>query len=250
MAAQATTVDVPTSDGVADAVFAAPDDGSPHPGVLLYTDAFGLRPQIEQMCARLAEAGYAVLAPNVFYRSGRAPVVELGDLKDGGRSGVFGKLRPHMNALTPPLAMRDADAYLDYLAKDDRVSEGPVGTVGYCMGGALALRTAAHAPARVAAVASFHGGRLATDAEDSPHRGFGSIQAEVYIAHADKDGSMTPEMQRTVAEALGAAGVHHTVELYRGATHGFTMADTAAHDARAEQRHWDALLDLFGRTLR
>lgn len=247
---QTTTVEIPTSDGTADAVFAVPDDDSPHPGVLLYMDAFGLRPQIEQMCARLAGEGYAVLAPNVFHRGGRAPVVDLGDLKHAeGRKGLFAKLRPHMSALTPERAVSDADAYLDFLARSDRVSDGPVGTVGYCMGGALALRTAAHAPERVAAAASFHGGRLATDDEDSPHRGFGAITGEVYIAHADKDASMPPEMQQRVADALAQVGVRHRVERYDGATHGFTMADTAAHDAEAEQRHWAALLDLLGRAL-
>lgn len=251
MAVQTTTVEVPTSDGVADAVLAVSDDAARHPGVLLYMDAFGVRPQIEQMCSRLAEEGYAVLAPNVFYRAGRAPVVGLGDLKDAdGRRGLFGRLRPHMNALTPQRAVADADAYLDFLTGDDRVGEGPVGVVGYCMGGALALRTAAHAPDRVAAVASFHGGRLATDDEDSPHRRFGAITGEVYIAHADKDASMPPEMQQRVADALVEAGVRHRAERYDGATHGFTMADTAAHDEEAEQRHWTALLDLFARTLR
>lgn len=251
MAVQTTTVEVPTSDGVADAVLAVSDDAARHPGVLLYMDAFGVRPQIEQMCSRLAEEGYAVLAPNVFYRGGRAPVVELGDLKDpaGGR-GLFGRLRPHMRTLTAELVARDARAYLDHLAGSHRVADGPVGVVGYCMGGALALRTAAHAPDRVAAVASFHAGRLATDAPDSPHRGFGSIAAEVYVAHADRDASMPPEMQEEVVRALDDAGMPHTVECYDGATHGFTMADTAAHDAAAEQRHWEALLDLFGRTLR
>ncbi|HET7306079.1 MAG TPA: dienelactone hydrolase family protein [Segeticoccus sp.] len=251
MAAQIASVDVPTSDGVADAVFAVPDDGAAHPGVLLYMDAFGLRPQIESMCARLADEGYAVLAPNVFYRGGRAPVVELGDLKDpAGRRGLFGRLRPHMSTLTAELAARDATAYLDHLAGSDRVADGPVGVVGYCMGGALALRTAAGFPDHVAAAASFHGGRLAVDAEDSPHRRFGSIAAEVYVAHADQDASMPSEMQAEVARALDEAGVRYTAECYEGAAHGFTMADTAAHDAAAEHRHWEALLDLFGRTLR
>ena len=145
--------------------------------------------------------------------------------------------------------MRDAAAYLGFLATDDHVSAGAVGTVGYCMGGALALRTAALAPERVGAVASFHAGRLATDAPDSPHRSFAGIRGEVYVAHADNDGSMPPEQQDLVERTLSEAGVTHRAELYAGAAHGFTMADTAAYDEAATDRHWDNLLGLLARTL-
>jgi carboxymethylenebutenolidase len=243
-------VDVPTPDGTADAILAVPAEGDQHPGVLVYMDAFGLRPRLEEMARRIAAEGYVVLVPNVFYRSGRAPVVDLGDLSlPENRATIFDKLGPLMAALTPEPAMRDATAYLDFLATDDRVSPGPVATVGYCMGGALALRTAAHAPERVAAVASFHAGRLATDAPDSPHRSFGSIRAEVYVAHADHDGSMPPEQQALVERTLTEAGVTHRTEVYPGAAHGFTMADTAAYDEAATERHWDNLLPLLARTL-
>lgn len=244
------TVDVPTPDGVADAILTVPSDEGRHPGVLLYMDAFGLRPRLEEMARRIASEGYVVLMPNVFYRSGRAPVVDLGDLsRPENRATIFEKLGPLMAALTPELAMHDAAAYLDFLATDERVSAGPVGTVGYCMGGALALRTAALAPDRVGAVASFHAGRLATDAPDSPHRSFGSIRGEVYIAHADNDGSMPPEQQDLVERTLTEAGVTHRVELYAGAAHGFTMADSAAYDEAATERHWENLLPLLARAL-
>lgn len=250
MDVRTSTVDVATPDGVADAILAVPDDEGAHPGVLLYMDAFGLRPRLEEMARRIAAEGYVVLVPNVLYRSGRAPVVDLGDLSvPENRATIFGKLGPLMAALTPELAMRDAAAYLDFLVADEHVSSGPVGSVGYCMGGALALRTAAGAPERVGAVASFHAGRLATDAPDSPHRSFGSIRGEVYVAHADNDGSMPHEQQALVERTLTEAGVPHRTELYAGAAHGFTMADTAAYDEAAEQRHWDNLLPLFARAL-
>jgi carboxymethylenebutenolidase len=250
MTAQITTIEIPAADGVADALLATPDEAGPHPGVLLYMDAFGLRPRLEEMALRLAGEGYVVLVPNVFYRSGRAPVIELGDLSDpAARAGMFEKLAPIMQELTPEAAMRDADAYLTFLADDERVSTGPIGTVGYCMGGALAIRTAAHAPDRVAAVASFHGGRLATDQPDSPHLLADRLEAEVYVGHADNDHSMPPEQQERLSEALAAAGLKHRAELYAGAAHGFTMADTAAYDEAATERHWERLLDLLGRTL-
>jgi carboxymethylenebutenolidase len=250
MKTQTTSVDVPTPDGVADAILAAPAEGGPYPGVLLFMDAFGLRARLEEMAAHLAAEGYVVLVPNLFYRHGRAPVVDLGDLTEpGNRAGIFDKLKPMMGDLTPDIAMSDAEAYLAFLADDDRVGDGPVGTVGYCMGGALALRTAAHAPNMVAAVASFHGGRLATDGPDSPHHVVDRVQGEVYLAHADNDGSMPPEQQQRISEALTSAGVRHRAELYDGAAHGFTMSDTAVYDEAATQRHWERLGDLFRRNL-
>jgi carboxymethylenebutenolidase len=250
MSARTSAIDIPTADGTADAILAVPDGDGPWPGVLVYMDAFGPRPRLEEMAARIASEGYVVVVPNVFYRHGRAPVVDLPDLTvPENRSAIFEKLGPVMQTLTPELAMRDAGAYLDFLASDERVS-GPVGTVGYCMGGALALRTAARFPDRVAAAASYHGGRLATDAPDSPHREFGGIRAEVYVGHADNDGSMPPEQQRLVADTLESAGVTYRAELYDGARHGFTMADTAMYDEAATERHWETLLDLFARTLR
>jgi carboxymethylenebutenolidase len=250
MTVQTLTIDIPAADGVADALLATPGGDEPHPGVLVYMDAFGLRPRLEEMAARVADAGYVVVVPNVFYRHGRAPLVELDGLAEPeNRSRIFEKLAPLMQSLSPELAMRDAGAYLQFLADDRRVLDGPVGVVGYCMGGALALRTAATFPDRVAAVATFHAGRLATDQPDSPHLLLDRVRAEVYVAHADNDASMPPEAQERLAEALSRAGVRHVTELYDGAAHGFTMADTAAYDAAATERHWERLLDLLGRTV-
>jgi carboxymethylenebutenolidase len=166
MALSTSTVEIPTRDGVADGFLVAPQRRGSHPGVLFYMDAFGLRPRLEEMAGRIAEQGYVVLVPNVFYRQGRAPLLDLSDLRDpDARGRLFQVLRPWIGALTPNLAMSDADAYLDFLTGSDcpeQVSDGPVGVTGYCMGGALALRTAAHRPEQVAAVAAFHPARLAT----------------------------------------------------------------------------------------
>ena len=225
-------VDVQTADGVAEAYLATPGGDGPFPAVLLYMDAFGLRPQIERMAGRLASEGYAVLAPNVFYRDHEA---DLG-------TSDFGVLREYMQALTPDAVERDARAYLDFLAPGR-----PVGVTGYCMGGRLGLLTAGCLPERVAAAASFHAGNLATDAPESPHRVFGAIRAEVYVAHADQDRSMPPEQMEQVETAL--AGVTHRAELYEGARHGFTMADLEVYDEQADERHWRELLGLLGRTI-
>jgi carboxymethylenebutenolidase len=230
-------VDVQTGDGLAEAYLAVPGGDGPYPAVLLYMDAFGLRPQIEAMAERLASEGYVVLAPNVFYRDHEA---SLG-------TSDFGVLREYMKALTPDAVDRDARAYLDFLAAGDDVAEGPVGVTGYCMGGRLALLTAGGLPERVAAAASFHGGNLATDAPESPHRVADRIRAEVYVAHADQDRSMPPEQMERLEAAL--AGVTHRAEVYEGARHGFTMADLEVYDEAADQRHWRELLGLLGRTI-
>ncbi|MEU1053175.1 dienelactone hydrolase family protein [Streptomyces sp. NPDC005876] len=246
---QGTAVDVPTEDGTADAYLVAPADGVPRPAVLLYMDAFGLRPHLRAMADRLAGAGHTVLVPNVFYRHGRAPVVELPEFIDpGARPEIFERLGPIMASLTPETVTRDARAWLRYLEECPAATDGPVALTGYCMGARLALLTAGTFPDRVAAAAGFHGGHLATDDPDSPHLLAGRITAEVYLAHADHDRSMPPKQQEQLEAALTAAGVRHRCEVYAGARHGYTQADTAAYDAEAAERHWTALLDLLRRT--
>ncbi|MDT0609333.1 dienelactone hydrolase family protein [Streptomyces lancefieldiae] len=248
-AVQGSSVDVPTDDGTADAYLAHPADGNPHPAVLLYMDVFGLRPQLRNMADRLAGAGYTVLVPNVFYRHGRAPVVELPEFIDPqARPEIFQRLAPIMRALTPDLVRRDAGAYLRWLADSPAAADGPVALTGYCMGAALALRTAGTHPDRVAAAAGFHGANLATEEPQSPHLVAGDITAELYFGHADQDASMPPEQQERLTAALAAAGVRHHCEVYGGAPHGYTQADTAAYDPEATERHWEALLDLLKRT--
>ncbi|GGW47761.1 dienelactone hydrolase family protein [Streptomyces griseoloalbus] len=248
-AVQGTQADIPTEDGTADAYLTHPVDGAPRPAVLFYMDAFGPRPRLRAMADRLAEAGYTVLVPNLFYRRGRAPVVELPEFIDpGARPEIFQQLGPVMRELTPERAMRDAGAYLRWLAECPAAADGPVAVTGYCMGAALSLRTAGTHPDRVAAAAGFHGGRLATDAPDSPHRVAGRITAEVYFGHADRDHSLPGEQIERLERALTDAGVRHRCEVYTGAGHGYTQSDTASYDKEADERHWAALLDLLGRT--
>jgi carboxymethylenebutenolidase len=242
------TLQIPTEDGQADAFAAFPDGGGRHPGVLLYMDAIGVRPVLEEMARELAGHGYYVLVPNVFYRSGPAPVVELPDhIGAESRPALFARLMPMIEAHTTERALRDADAYLEFLTAQPEVGAGPVATIGYCMGAALALRTAAAHPDRVAAVAGFHPSALVTDAPDSPHLLAPRVTAEVHLGIAESD--MSPEAVGELDQVLEAAGVGHTCEIYPGTVHGFTMADTEAFDAAALQRHWDRLLPLLDRTL-
>ncbi|SBT44718.1 dienelactone hydrolase family protein [Micromonospora narathiwatensis] len=248
---QTTTVDVPTDDGVADAYLVRPDGDGAFPAVLFFADAFGLRPAVARMAETIAARGYVVLVPNLFYRSGRAPLIDLSALSDANRRGeLFERIGPMMRALTPEVVARDTAAYLDFLAGQPVVASGPAAITGYCMGGTNALRAIAAYPDRIAAAAAFHAGRVVTDAPDSPHLAVGSVTGELYFGHADQDSSMTVEQIATLEKTLDAAGVRYRSELYTGAPHGYTQSDTPMYDEQATERHWAALFDLLDRTLR
>jgi carboxymethylenebutenolidase len=241
-------VEIRTEDGLADGYLTRPiDDDGRRGGVLLLVDAFGLRPQIERMADRIAERGFVVLAPNVFYRHGRAPVLPMPDLEDPEERAPFmEKIRPMMQELTPERIASDSRGYLDFLAE---VARGPFAITGYCMGARLGWRIATAHPDRVVALAGFHAGGLVTDAEDSPHRSAGELTAENYFGHADNDRSMTPENIAALEQALDAADVTYHSVLYAGAAHGYTMADTSSYDEAAAERHFDALFALLDRTI-
>ncbi|TML36563.1 MAG: dienelactone hydrolase family protein [Actinobacteria bacterium] len=240
-------VDIRTPDGVGDAYLARPDDG-PHPGVLFIMDAYGLRPTINEMVDRVAADGYVVLAPNVFYRAGRSPVLPLPDLTDPEqRTSFFQSLRPLIEQLTTERIAADGAAYLDYLAAAGATE--PFAITGYCMGARIGWRIAAAHPDRVAALGGFHAGGLVTDAADSPHRSAADVKAELYFGFADNDRSMTADQIAELERTLDEAGARYRSEVYEGAQHGYTMADTAAYNEAARERHFRELRALLNRTL-
>ncbi|WP_435279927.1 dienelactone hydrolase family protein [Streptomyces sp. 1222.5] len=237
------TLQIPTADGQADAFAAFPGHGEQHPGVLMYADGFGIRSVLREMARELAGHGYYVLVPNLFYRHGPAPVIELPEhIGEEARTAVFAQLMPLIEAHTADRVLRDADAYLRFLTAQPEVSAGPVAVTGYCIGGLLAMRTAAAHPGQIAALAAFHG-PVGADGPDS----LSKLTAEVHFGHAQSD--LTPEALGELNKALDAAGVAYTSEIYPGTVHGFTMSDTDAFDPAALQLHWDRLLPLLGRTL-
>ncbi len=231
---------------MADAYLTRPEADGDYPGVLLMMDAIGLRPRIEEMADRIAAEGYVVLAPNVFYRAGRAPELPLPAYDPADRAAFMAAVRPLSSQLTPEAIARDGAAYLDFVTQ---VAPGPVAIVGYCMGGRLGWRVAAAYPDRVAALGCFHAGGLVSDAPDSPHLSAARLKAELYLGHADQDASMTPEQIAALERTLDEAGVRYRSELYEGALHGYTMSDTRVYDEAATERHFSELFALLERTL-
>lgn len=243
------TIDVPSGDGDAAAYLARPREGA-HPAVLLLPDVFGLRPQIRSMCARIASWGYAVLAPNVVYREHGLPLIPLANLRDPDQ--MMSALRQtYQWATEVPLAdtVADARAWFGWLAAQPFVHGERVGVTGYCRGGMLALAVAEGLGERVAAVGVFHAGGLTADDPESPYRRVDRLAGEVLARFADDDPGAPAEAQEAFARALAQAGVRASVELYRGAEHGYTMADTPRYNADAAERHYVELAELLGRTL-
>ncbi|MER6234986.1 dienelactone hydrolase family protein [Streptomyces clavifer] len=237
------TLQIPTADGQADAFAAFLDRGTRRPWVLMYADGFGVRPVLRELAQELAGHGYYVLVPNVFHRHGPAPVIELPEhIGEEVRPRIMAQLMPLIEAHTTERVLSDADAYLEFLAARPEVAAGPVAVTGYCIGGLLAMRTAAARPAQVAAVAAFHGpvGAVGPDL-------LSALTAQVHLGHAE--GDMTPEALGKLNQLLDAAGVDYTSEVYPGTAHGFTMSDTDAFSAAGLRRHWDHLLPLLDRAL-
>jgi len=242
-----TDVTVPTEDGACAATLHTPSNGGSWPAVILYPDAGGVRETFGAMADRLAGLGYAVLLPDVFYRTGGYAPFDLATVFSDPPERE--RLMSMVASVTAEMMVRDAGAFLGFLAGRSEVSGTGVGTTGYCMGGRMSLMAAGHYPDRVAAAASFHGGRLAaTDDPDSPYLLADRIRAAVHVAAAENDGSFPPDQYQRLEQALTTAGVKHTIDTYPAA-HGFAVPDNPTYDAAADQRHWAALTELYAGNL-
>ncbi|ATQ42162.1 dienelactone hydrolase family protein [Caulobacter mirabilis] len=253
-AAQATTpvvsrdVDIKTADGVADAVVFHPEGKGPWPAVLIWPDIVSLRPVFREMGRRLAAEGYVVLVPNLYYRTRRAPVVE--STFDFANADDRAKLMALRKTVTPDATERDAKTYLAYLDAQPQVDKRrKVGVQGYCMGGALSIITAATVPNRIGAVASFHGGGLATDKPDSPHLLLAKTKAEYLILWAKNDDDKDPNEKVRLKAAMDAAKRPAKIEVYPAA-HGWCVKGSQVYDEAQAERAWAELLALYKRTLK
>jgi carboxymethylenebutenolidase len=241
------TIEIRTPDGTADGFLYRPATSGSAPGVILLTDIGGLRDVNKQSAQRLADHGFVVLLPNAYYRTGRAPLwnfrPNFGDERTAKR---FAELA---SPLQPEAVERDAQAYVEFLSAQPGVRQGPLGVVGYCFTGGVALRMAAAQPERIVAVASFHGGGLCTDAPTSPHLVLPRVRARLYFAHATQDRSMPQESIDKLGAALAAWSGKSESEVYEGAFHGWTMSDAPVWNEAQAERAFGKLTELFKQTL-
>jgi carboxymethylenebutenolidase len=249
-----TDVQVKTPDGVCDAALVQPRRGGTWPGVIIFPDALGLRPAMRDMAKRLAADGYSVLVPNSFYRTAKAPV--FGSSFDFGNQADRAKLGELRKPLTADAVTRDGAAFVAFLDSQASMKKSAgIGVVGYCMGGPMTMRTAAAAPDRVRAGASFHGGGLVTDQPDSPHLLVPKMKARYYFGIAANDDEREPDAKTKLDEAFRAAQLPAKIEVYPGTLHGWCVKDMPAqagrpiyNEAQAE-RAWSELTSLFRQAL-
>ena len=238
---------VETPDGEADCYFVHPASGN-HAAVIVWPDIVSIRPAFRMMGKRLAESGYSVLVVNPYYRTARGAVVPEG--KTFRDPGIRDLLMPHARTLSPKTCVTDGRAFVEYLDKQPTVDNGrKIGTIGYCMTGSYTLRLAAAIPDRIGAGGSFHGGGLATDAEDSPHLLTSQMNAGFLIAIAENDDERNPDEKVLLREAFDKADVEAEIEVYEGTLHGWCPPDSAVYNEEQAERAWSRLLALFEREL-
>jgi carboxymethylenebutenolidase len=240
-------IQIATDDGVADAVLVRPESAEPLPAVINLTDGLGFRPAFVEQSKRIAERGYVVLTPNIFYRTSRVPLWDFPpDFGDERTKKRFAELT---GPLTPDAMARDGAAYVNFLASHDFVGSGPMGVIGFCFAGKFALEVAATRPDRIGAAASFHGGGLFTDTATSPHLVLPRVKAHLYFGHATNDGSMNAEQIEKFEWALRSWGGDYASETYP-ARHGWMIPGREVHDPVQAERGFERLMQLLDDGLR
>jgi carboxymethylenebutenolidase len=240
------TIRIPTPEGAAPTLIVHPERGGPHPVVIVFMDAPGVREELHDMARRLASVGYYVMLPDLSYRLQREAPAEraappAGEVRD--------EVLERMTGLSVGQVLEDAEALLDYADRDAAASPGRAGCVGYCMSGQYAVNFAARHPERIGAVAAIYGVKLVTDRDDSPHLMLGRATAEFYFACAEHDIWSPIEMVEALDQAAMAYAPTTEVEIYEGARHGFAFPGQPTYDKAASERCWERILALFRRRL-
>ncbi|MEM7706140.1 MAG: dienelactone hydrolase family protein [Pseudomonadota bacterium] len=247
LAVTSTDVEIETPDGVCDALFVHPAEGQ-HPAVLMWPDILALRPAFRKMATRLAESGYAVLCVNPYYRDAKSPVVAEGE--SFGDQATREKVMPMYRNLSAQTHQTDAKAFVAWLDEQSPVDTGrKVGTMGYCMGGPIIMRTAAAVPDRIGAAGSYHGGGLVTDRPDSPHLLIPQMKAQLLIAVADNDDERDPQAKKVLREEFAKNGLKAEIEVYEGAMHGWCVLDSRVYNHDPAEKAWARTLAMFERAL-
>lgn len=235
-------VSIKTPDGECDAYFVSPANGS-HAAVIIWPDIFGLRPAMRQMGKRLAESGYSVLVVNPFYRTMKSPTAA------NGANTPIQEVVPLARSLSAKTNETDAKVFVAWLDAQPQVDKNKkIGTIGYCMGGPIVMRTAAAVPDRIGAGGAFHGGGLVTKDPESPHLLIPKMKASFLIAVAENDDQRDPESKKVLREAFAEANLPAEIEVYP-AGHGWCPPDTRVHNQEQAEKAWARMLVLFEKAL-
>ena len=240
-------IEIPTRDGHVTTFISHPERDGPHPVIIFYMDAPGIREELHDMARRLATSGYYVMLPNLYYRSG---VMELGPLPTDPESPERKRIFQLMASIDIAMVMEDTRALFAYAYGQSAAHADMVGCVGYCMSGRYAINAATHFPERVKAAASIYGVQLATDQPDSPHLAGQKTKAELYFGCAENDIYAPMEMIEKVRQSVQQDSANAEVEIYPGTHHGFAFPKRPVYDKDAAERHWERLLALYRRRLR
>ena len=243
-------VAIPSAAGVIDAFVCHPEEGGPHPAVILYMDAPAIREELRDMARRLASVGYYVLLPNLYYRKGTPENYGFDYELIRKDPAELKKMFDLMNGLTNQMLVDDTGPMLAHIRADPAARKGAMGCVGYCMSGQFVMAVGAAYPDDFAAIASFYGVGIITDKPDSPHLKANKIKGEVYLAFAAKDIYVPDEQVAQMDGMLRQAGVKGRVEVYPGTDHGFAFPQRASYVKAAGERHWETQLALFERNLK
>ncbi len=247
---QESVVEIRTQDGVMDTFVCHPDEGGAHPAVIFYMDAPGIREELRDMARRIGTVGYTVLLPNLFYRTGTEGNYGFDLARIRTDEAERDKMIAVMNQLTNARVVADTAPMLDFAHGHAAAAEGPVGCVGYCMSGQYVVAVAAEYPDDFAAIASYYGVRIITEEPDSPHLTADRIKGELYLAFAEQDHWVPPELLARMRSEFAAAGTNHRIEVYPGTEHGFAFPQRPAYHKPAAERHWQRLHALLARNLK
>jgi carboxymethylenebutenolidase len=239
-------IGIDTQDGQMNTFVCHPERGGPHPAIIFFMDAPGIREELRDMARRLGSVGYYVMLPNLYYRS---DVEELGPFVGEAHAATRQKLMELMRTINIAMVMPDVDALIAFAAKDPAASISDMGCVGYCMSGQYAINAAVRHPLRIRAAASIYGVALVTEKADSPHRAVQHTAARLYFGCAETDIYAPPEMIDALRAEIESGHGNAEVEVYPGTHHGFAFPQRPVYDKAAAERHWERLFALFGETL-
>ena len=241
---------IQTPDGAMDCFITHPEEGGPHPAVILYMDAPGIREELRDMCRRIGTAGYYVILPNMYYRTGTEGNYGFDLARTREDKAELQKMFDVMNTLTNALVVSDTAPMLAHIRADDAAAPGPVGCVGYCMSGRYVVSVGAAYPDDFAAIASYYGVGIITDQSDSPHLKMDAVKGEMYLAFAETDHYVPDEVLDRLPGVISDAGANARVEIYPGTGHGFAFPKRADYVKAAGERHYERMFALFDRNLR